>query len=75
VKPGDLVKIDGNQPMEHADGILVYYAMKETIFIVAAVALVTDSFSPTGNLFVTVVDPKDGGRWVIDGNVLTKIVS
>ena len=75
MKPGDLVKIDGNQPMEHADGILVYYAMKETIFIVDKVELIEDPLGPTGNLFVTVVDPKEGGRWIVDGNVLTKIVS
>jgi hypothetical protein len=74
VKPGDLVKIDGNRPMGHADGILEYYAMKETIFIVDKVELVEDPLGPTGNLFVTVVDPTGGGRWVIDGNVLVKIV-
>ena len=74
MKPGDLVRIDGNRPMEHADGTLEYYATKETIFIVDKVELIEDPLGPTGNLFVTVVNPTDGGRWVIDGNVLIKIV-
>jgi len=74
VKPGDLVRIDGNRPMGRVDHDLEYYATKETIFIVDKVELVEDPLGPTGDLFVTVVDPTDGGRWVIDGNVLTKIV-
>ena len=76
MKPGDLVRIDENRPTGHdLHHDIEYYAMKETIFIVDKVELVEDPLGPTGNLFVTVVDPADGGRWVIDGNVLTKIVS
>ena len=74
MKPGDLVRIDGNRPMGHADGTLEYYATKETIFIVDKVELIEDPLGPTGDLFITVVNPTDGGRWVIDGNVLIKIV-
>ena len=75
MKPGDLVRIDESRPTGHVNHNLVYYATKETIFIVDKVELVEDPLGPTGDLFVTVVNPTDGGRWIVDGNVLTKIVS
>ena len=74
MKPGDLVRIDESRPTVHAEAVLEYYATKETIFIVDKVELIEDPLGPTGDLFVTVVDPTGGGRWVIDGNVLIKIV-
>jgi hypothetical protein len=49
--------------------------MEGTVFIVDEIDPVYDFLGPTGNLFVTVLDPTDGARWVVDGNVLTKIVS
>jgi len=74
VKPGDLVKIDENRHTRIADPHIDYGVMEGTIFIVENVELDADPLGPTGNLFVTVIDPTDGGRWVVDGNVLTKIV-
>jgi hypothetical protein len=74
VKPGDLVRIDESRPTGHVNHNLIYCAAKENIFIVDKVELVEDPLGPTGELFVTVVDPTDGGRWVIDGNILVKIV-
>ena len=69
MKPGDLVRIDENRPVVGGYGFT-----EGKVFIVDKVELVEDPLGPTGDLFVTVVDPTDGGRWVIDGNVLTKIV-
>lgn len=75
MEPGDLVRVDENRLIGIVDPHLDYTAMEGTVFIVESVELVTDSLGPTGNLFVTVLDPTDGARWVVDGNVLTKIVS
>ncbi len=69
MKPGDLVRINENRPVVGGYGVA-----EGQVFIVDKVELVEDPLGPTGDLFVTVVDPTDGGRWVIDGNVLVKIV-
>jgi hypothetical protein len=74
VKPGDLVRIDENRRFGVTDLHVEYGLMGGTIFIVESVELDTDPLGPTGNLFITVVDPTDGGKWVVEGNVLTKIV-
>lgn len=75
MKQGDLVKLDENRHIGVTGLHVEYDRMGGTIFIVESVELDTDPLGPTGDLFVTVVDPTDGGRWVVDGNVLVKIVS